>query len=307
MKFFKSLKHSAMVAIIGSTLLCGGTASADQAGLDAFKEAMTMSEKHDDRIFREQIIFFLPDLKADVDFQGVAHTDDELRLQGNLNIVATDPKGNTSPLDIPFYLDQSKSDMTLYFKTDKKWKKFKAPIASASAIDVLGTPTEDDLQEWIKLVSNAEILKETNTQRTLLLDLDEAAMTQFMEDIFKEEQEEKMSAEEKVMQEMFQKYLNQGIKNTNVWCTWTIDKQDWQTITFSINLSGIIQETARAALNDPELNLDPMMSNILETLAYYSEFKAYTTYLNPDTKSNIVLPKELKKAKLINDVVPGMS
>ena len=303
MKVFRRMKNALLAATICSTLLCGGTASADQTGMEAVKEAITNGSPHDSRVFREQIIFFLPDIKADVDFQGVSHVDTELRLQGNLDIVVTDPKGNTVSTTFPFYIDQLKNDMTLYFKSDKKWNKLKAPIASASAVDVLATPTETELKDWISLVKSSEVLKETPTQRTMLLDLDESAMIELMEKISEENKNKEETEENKKIQEQFSKYLNQGIKNTDVWCIWTVDKQDWQTITFSINLSGIIQETAKAALNDTDANFDELTLEMLKNLAYYSELRAYTTYLNPEIKSTIELPKELKKAKSIDNII----
>ena len=70
-----------------------------------------------------------------------------------------------------------------------------------------------------------------------------------------------------------------------------------------INLSGIVQETAKAALNDPDANFDELTLEMLKDMAYYSELRAYTTYLNPEIKSTIELPKELKKAKSIDSII----
>ncbi len=305
MKFFKSLKRSALTTAILSTLLFGNTVSAEQTGMEAFQEAMTKSPAHDSRIFREQLIFFLPDAKANLDFQGVAQNDTDLRIRGTLNFVITDMKGDTSPMDIPFYIDQTKKKLTLYFKFGDEWKKFKAPKITASAVDVLGTPTEEDFKEWMSSVKSAEVLRETENQRTMLLDLDEAALSKIISTEYEAEKDEPMTEEDRAFQESFMKYFNQGLQKTDVWCTWTVDKKDWQTITLAINFSGLVQETAKAALNDPDANFNQPLIEFLESLAYYSELKSYTTYLNPDLKTKIDLPKEVKAAKEVEDIIPN--
>ena len=101
------------------------------------------------------------------------------------------------------------------------------------------------------------------------------------------------------------KYLKQGLQHTDVWCTWTVEKKDCQTITFSINLSGVLQESAKAALDDPKADFSPQVQSLLESLAYYSELKAYTTYFNPEKASAIELPKEAKNAVPVGDILPA--
>ncbi len=297
MKFLQRMKHPVCAAVLCGTLLFGGAAEAEQTGMDAFKEAMTMNMEQDNRIFREQIVFFLPDVNADIDFQAVAHNKKDVRMEGNFSFVMTNEKGNTVTTAVPFYLDQSGTDMLLYFKTGKEWQKFKAPLISASAVDALGTPTEVDIQNLISLVKSAEVLKDTDSQRTMLLHLDQNAFTLELEKFYTNDTEGKQTEEDKAFQEIVSKYLKQGIQNSDVWCTWTVDKKDWQTITLAVNLSSLIQETAKAVLNDSSVTLDPFSQHLLESLAYYSELKAYTTYLNPDTKSRIDIPKEVLKAK----------
>ncbi len=70
------------------------------------------------------------------------------------------------------------------------------------------------------------------------------------------------------------------------------------------NFSGIVQELARAALNDPNQVWPDEISNLLETIAYYSEIRAYTTYpADPAAKKRFEIPKNVLKAKSVNDVV----
>ena len=303
MKIFRSLKRSALSMAVCSTLLFGGAASAaDQSAMDAFREAMTANNLHDGRMFREQIMFFTPSMKADVDFQGISRKENETRIRGKFTLLATDAQGNNMPFDVPFYIDRSKKDATLYFQLGNEWKKISPPKSSGAAVEAIGS-SDEDIQKMISLVRNAEILQETTTQRTMRLDLDEAALTKYFTEAFSENDAE-LNEKERKSRDRFLKYLTQGLNDTDVQCTWTVDKNTWQTNTFSINLTGVIQGTARAALNDPNSDVNEMIAPILESLAYYSEFKAYTTYFAFDKKASIELPKEVKKATAIDIPIP---
>lgn len=69
----------------------------------------------------------------------------------------------------------------------------------------------------------------------------------------------------------------------------------------SYNLSSVLQETARVALEThPEL--PPELAQILETIAYYSDLKTYTTFLSPKAVQKLDLPEEAKAAELVDDL-----
>ncbi len=84
---------------------------------------------------------------------------------------------------------------------------------------------------------------------------------------------------------------------------WTVDKTNWETVTESTNLSGVIQETAKAALEDNLAVGNPLVEEILQTVAYYSDMKEYTVFLSPKAKEKLVVPKDVKKkAVLAKDI-----
>ena len=303
MKFMKMLKHGAIAAMVcvsawGASV---DTVSADPAGMEAFKEAMTKNTSFDKRVFREQLTFFLPSMKADVDFQGVSRNEKELLIDGSLTGIMTDNRGDTQTLVVPFCMEQSRKKMALYYKLGEEWTKVDAPEVSAAVVDAVGTPSEADLQDMISMVKSAEVLQETANQRTMLLNLDAASLNQKIESAFAEDKDENITPDQKALREKFLGYVKKGLENRDIWCTWTVDKQDWQTITFSIDLSGIIHGVAKAALDDSNLIIDEGTRSLLENLAFYSELKSYTTYLNPDTKKTIKLPKDIKNAKTFEE------
>ena len=95
MRILETLRRPVMAAAFCGLALWGGNVSAEQTGMEAFKEALTMSPVNDTRVFREQITFFLPQLKADLDFQAASQKESDLKVQGELTFIATDDKGNT--------------------------------------------------------------------------------------------------------------------------------------------------------------------------------------------------------------------
>ena len=70
------------------------------------------------------------------------------------------------------------------------------------------------------------------------------------------------------------------------------------------NFSGLIQELARAALDDPNQHWPDEVSQLLETVAFYSEIRAYTIYPKiPGAKERFVIPKNVLKAKSVDDLL----
>lgn len=303
-KYLRKLTHSALAAVFCGTMAFSGTAAAapDEADLAAFQEAMLTPSKPDHRIFREQVIFFMPALKADLDFQVGTKKKDELRVAGSLDIVFTNEKGITTPMRCPFYVDQSQKDLTLYFQMGEEWCKFSAPTVSATAVDIAANPEPEELETEAAMLKDVKILTESDTQRTMLVTLDGNRLldwlSQHKEDASKDLPEKKTSEEA----ERFFQYFRQGLIESNIQYIWTIDKQDWQTITLAVNLSDFVQTTAKAALMDPGANWSPQIRELLESLAYYSDLKAYTTFLDPKESSLIEIPKEVRKAKSMDKI-----
>ena len=70
------------------------------------------------------------------------------------------------------------------------------------------------------------------------------------------------------------------------------------------SFSGLIQELARTALDDPNQNWTDEISQLLETIAFYSEIRAYTIYPDvPDANKRFVIPKNVLNAKPVNDMI----
>ena len=67
------------------------------------------------------------------------------------------------------------------------------------------------------------------------------------------------------------------------------------------NLSSVVQETARVALEQPH-TWPKEVDDFVERLAYYSDMKTYTIFLNKEAKKRVELPAEAKNAVVVQDV-----
>ena len=251
-------------------------------GIKAFREALLADSDAPDRIFRQDIFFASPFIVSELDILGMADGD-TFKSSGDFSIWAYNDDGTESEKIVPYYLIQNGKDMDIYFKADKQWEKFTAPSLAAVITDFIATPTPEEVEEIIADTKEVTILQD-NEYRRIIAD--------------------NVTANDAELQDMFLGYFDSAIRKSDIWYMWTIDKRDWHTVAMQFNLSGILQELARAALNDPNQTWPDEISNLLETIAYYSEIRAYTTYpADPAAKQKLEIPKKVLKAKAVNDIV----
>ena len=294
--------------VFAGALLCGsmmfGTVSAEQApaidGMEAFREAISTPVQNPRQVFRQDLQFFVPALRAELGMTGYTKGHN-LKITGDVELVFIGDDGKTSDLKVPFFLDQKKKEMTIYFKPDKKWFKFQTPTLAAAAADGIATPDEKNVEEIISSIKAVTVLRETDTQRTMLVQLDNDKLADLVANYSKQNPPDKGTADDPEVHNTFMSCLEQGLRRANVWYTWTVDKSTWQTITMSYNLSSVVQETARVALEQPH-TWPKDVDDFLERIAYYSDMKTYTIFLNKDAKKLVELPEEAKSAENVEDV-----
>ena len=274
----------------------------DSEGIKAFREALTAdATKSKDNIFRQDIFFASPLVQSALEILGMIEND-TFKSTGEFSIWINNDDGTVTDKTIPFYLTQTGKDMTIYFKADKKWEKFTAPTLAAGIMDMVATPTPEEIEEIIADTKEVTILQENDNRRIMLITIDGDRIA----DSLKTKVEENPDGVENSTQDVAVDYLDTALRNANTWYMWTIDKRDWHTIAMQYQFSGIIQELARAVLNDPNQQLPDEINQLLETIAYYSEIRAYTTYpTDPAAKKRFEIPKNVLKAKEIESLVPA--
>ena len=288
----------AAVLLLCMTIFPSKTFAEESDGMKAFREALISDSDAQDRIFRQDILFASPFVQAELEVLGMADGD-IFKSTGEFSIWIYADDGSVTEKIIPYYMIQDGKDMNIYFKSDKNWEKFTAPSLAAAVMDFVATPTPEEIEEIIADTKEVTILQENDYRRIMLVKIDGERLA----NSFKDKAEEN-PAEESDMQNVVTDYFDEAFRNADIWYMWTIDKRDWHTVAMQYHLSGLIQGLARAALNDPNQTWSDEVSNMLETIAYYSEIRAYTTYpADPAAKKKFDIPKNVLKAKPVNNIV----
>ncbi len=309
MKTFKWLARLCVtLLVLSATLFPAKSFAADDPNseaMQAFREALTSDSDALERIFRQDIFFASPFIMSELDIYGTVEGN-EFRSTGDLSVWTYNDDGSETEKIIPYYMVQSGKDMTIYYKSDKQWEKFTTPSLAAAVMDIIATPNESEIEEIIADTKSVTILQENAYRRTMLVTLNGDRIAESLKSLATENPADKGTATDTVFQEKFLGYFDTALRKADIWYMWTIDKRDWHTVQMQYNFSGILQEFARAALDDPTMTWPDEISNLLETIAYYSEIRAYTTYpADPAAKKKFIIPKNVLKAKAVDDISTG--
>ena len=298
-KFFGIL---AAILMLCAIIFPAKTFAEENDAMAAFREALTTSDGMN-KIFRQDILFTSPLIMSELYILGMADGD-TLKATGDLSIWFYNDDGTETEKIIPYYMIQNGKNMDIYFKADKNWEKFTAPSLAAVITDMIATPTPEEVEEIISETKDVTILQENDYRRIMLVRVDGEKLADSLKLKAQENPADNVAADDSDLQDKFVEYLDIAFRNADIWYMWTIDKRDWHTVAMQYHLSGLIQELARAALNDPQQVWSDELSNLLETIAYYSEFRSYATYpTDPSAKKRFEIPKKVLKATPVNSIV----
>lgn len=272
-------------------------------GIRAFREALASDSDAKDRIFRQDILFASPFVQGELEILG-AIDGNIFKSTGEFNFWVYADDGSVTETTIPFYMTQRGKHMDIYYKSDKQWQKFTAPSLAADVTDLIATPTDSEIEEIIADTKRVDILQDNDYRRIMCVHLDGNRIADSVRAKAAENPADNGTANDGDFQDTFVQYLDTALRNSDIWYIWTVDKRDWHTVAMQYNFSSIIQGLAVAALNDPHKNWPDEVSNLLETIAYYSEVRAYTTYpADPAAKKKFEIPKNVLKAKSVKDMI----
>lgn len=292
--------------VLSAALLPTRTFAAEETeGIKFFREALTKDSDALDRLFHQDFYFASPFVQGELELLGMVDGD-VFKSAGELSIWQYKNDGTSLSRSIPFHMEQRGNDMLIYFSPDEKnWQKFTAPSLAAAVTDFITTPTPDEVEQIIAETKEVTILEDNEYRCTMLVRPDGDKLADSLRKKSDELPADKGTANDGQMQSVAVDYLDRALRKADIWYMWTIDKRDWHTVAMQYNLSGVIQELARAALDDPNQHWPDEISQLLETIAFYSEIRTYTIYPNiPDAKKRFVIPKDVvKKAKAVDDMV----
>ena len=303
MKNFLKTFSKILVCIMTLGFFSNVSAETTPESLAAFREAVEKTSKIDSRVSRADFYFVVPTMQSELEVMGIAD-DKVLKAKGEVDFWFTNDNGMTAHDEYPFYITQADKDMAIYYQLEKKWYKLKLPSLAAAITDMIATPNPNEVEEMMSDIKEVTILQETDKRRTILVRLDGEKIADFIKAEAEKKPVENEIEADKAIQDAVARYVDSGLRNADVWYTWTIDKTEWQTVAMSFNFSGLSQSIARAALMDETQTWGEFERNILETVAFYSEIKGYVTYLNEEAAKNLEIPKNVLKAKEVKSFTP---
>ena len=305
----KSRKLSKTLAAVatGGMLFfgAGNLAEADSQSEFTFRQAY-LSVPQDNRVFRQNIVFFGTTFHVDINSAGQILRDASMRMSGNINWAYTNPSNNiTRNSTMPFYLTQTGEEMTLYVQRQNKWSKFSLPGVPVGFANALKTNDLATLQENIELVKDVEIFRESATQQIFNITLDGKKLSSRMQSYARNQNTSELSSTEVAEQQRFFNNLNAALQKTDVKCTWTVDKVKNQTVTAVIDFTDLMRAYAKNVLEDSasgKIVLSEEDRMLMDTIGYYSEFHYSMNYAAANEKLNFNLPSAAQKAAVNNNV-----
>ena len=314
----KSRKLSKTLAAVlaGGALFfgAGNLAEADSNAEFAFKQAY-LSVPQNDRAFRQSIDFFGTVFHAGITTQGKILRDATMQLSGNFNWNYTNLSTNvTINRDMPFYITQNESEITLYIQRYGKWNKFSLPGIPANFANALKSSDIKTLQENFKAVRYVEIFRETNAQQIFNITLDGKYLSRLLEEYSQNPSTAGLSQDEIAAQASFIRNLQAALQKTDIVCTWTFDKINNRTITTVVDFTDLMRAYAKNVLDDSAAGrvvLTEEERMLLDTIGYYSEFHYAFTYNNDGSEENYTAPSAAQKASvnknIFNDLIRDMT
>lgn len=271
-----------------------------------FRDSVIATANDSTQIFHQFFIFMMPPIESELSFYGKV-VGNSLDAAGSFGFWLTDDNGDRVEKETPFYIQQEGKDMVVYYKSGEIWKKFATPTVAATLADAVVSPTREELDKQMALVEEVTVLEDNDKRRILLVTLDSEKLADEMKMLSAKNPADKGTANDEPFQNAVLKCIDEGLRSSNLWYVWTIDKVNNRTVTISFDLSSAIQEIARVGLREIKYTaIDDTIKELLERLAYYSEFKSYTTLLNPAAASKLIIPQEvIDSAKETEDVIPN--
>lgn len=316
MKF--DLKKLSAVAAIGGAIFFGGNAVADAAnmtndGMWAFREAY-VSQAPDTRIFEQDLTLISTNFHLDINSKAQVLKDGSFRMGGNFNWTYTNLKKNYSTNNtIPFYIEQTGNEMTLYTQRRGKWSKMLLPGLPAGIALIWKSTDPSMLEENLQAVKAVEVLKDTPDLRIMNVTLDGAKLA----DILAKNGTSSFAnlsgdalAEQK---EIFERWLA-AFRANDITFAWTVNKPDWETVTAAFDLTNIMRAYCIYVLDQAAAGnvvLTDEERDLLDAMGYYSELRSYTSRIDPKNDVTVNTPADLSAAPenddSLNDIFYDMT
>lgn len=289
------IKKKILSAVLAGGMLfnCGNVlADTSQDSLLKFKEVY-LTEVNDNRSFRINADFFGPSHSAEINGRAFILRDATMRMTGQINWEFTNPNTNAvTNENFPYYVEQNGDTMTMFVQRNGQWSKFTLPAIPVGVANSIKTTDIATLQQNMTAVKSVEILKDDANQRIMNINLDGEKLAELL-------QKYNNNADEKD----FLGHIVDAIKKTDLTCTWTVDKNNWRTVSATLDLTKFIQAYGKDYLDDAakgKIVLSQTDRSYYEVLGYYSELHFVVNYLS--AKEQISAPQGIDSAKVDENI-----
>lgn len=294
---FKRLAKIASVAAIGGALIFGGNAvAAPNDDIAAFREAYLGQEKNT-RTVEQDLSLISNNFHLDIDSKAQVTPDGTITMRGELSWTYTNLKKNYSKNNfIPFYIEQSGNEMTLYVKRYGKWKKMLLPGLPAGIAALWSTSDSSLLQENLNAIKSVTVLEDTADMRVMNVTLDGKKIAALLEknsqNSFAGLKDDELAAQKEILKRWLV-----AISANDITFAWTVNKPSWTTVTASFDLTPIMRAYSRYVLDEAAAGrvvLTDEERDLLDAMGYYAELRSYTTHIPTRADTLINLPADIK-------------
>ncbi len=246
-------------------------------------------------VMRNSMTLHSPTFHMDVALTGEWNRGNSAWLGGSVKWNSTNTKtGVTEKDSLPVYMELNQGTLSVFGKKSGRWYREEVMgmplllpyLLMSGGIDV--TPA----------VKSVEMGRDTASQTHMQVILDGPKTAELVRTYGSN-----LTGD----QQQFVEYMAQGIAQGDVNFSWVVDRDTLQTITFSMDLTPLMQNYARAVLQgsyESRLTLSQEDSEFYQTIGYYCNLKFYSTRLGKADSSDITGAYDLgRKAKMT--AVPG--
>ena len=265
--------------------------AAERNGYAALKTFFEAPKSKADCLSQTQVIFHCPYAHAEFKIRGLEHPkqNSEFDIGSlDLNIAAG---GEMMDFDLPFYIVQDKTDLSIYFYWDDKWKKMVFHDVPLDDLD------KQDAASKLALVDRAVMLSDSMGQQVVQVYLSGEKLADMFNKTV-EDNKPKDESESKRAEAVNTCLRNALIKTGTVGMTFNIDKTTQQALMVELDLSPVLGNILRElATEEDAVNMG--MSSVLNDMAPLIQLHMYllNDYSGDFDAKEFVLPKKVRKAE----------
>ena len=301
----KQWLHAGWVALLGAMLAVGlilpVTAFADsKADLQYVQEVCQQYRQQKTASMTAHITFLSAVAKAEGNIALQGTLQPSMLLEGSANGSYMLVIGMNKTVNVPFYLEQSDKQLTLYYKQLKDWQKMEIPFS--------GQEYAKMLQSDVKLqgIKDVKVVADNGVERTLNITIDGNAVKKELRKGLSSQmkipanltpEKKKHMQEEQKQQKLVMDKICDAMRDYNL--TWVVDKSTRQLKRESMDLTPILRESAGGILAVAGKKIPADQQEVLQRMVDSCSLQLDVIHQPVKAGTEVVIPAEVKQARLV--------